>query len=303
MSRPKGDRGTSVEATDQAGGQPLRAVLASQHPDSFGKEHRLAGSVVTLGRGQDNDIILESPRVSRCHARLDWTGSGYVLEDLGSKNGTWVNGRRLEGPTSLNDGDAIRFGDLTFAFSVQSASTVTLPRTPTVPHETVTVMFTDLEGHTGLFESLGSEAVYQLLDDYLSLMKTQVMQHGGRTVKTEGDGLMASFSSVRQAVDCAIQIQQAVSSLARPTGGKPVPVRIGINSGEALKQGEDLVGLAVVKAERIMRLASGGQIYLSQVSRSLLGPASGLRIVSRGWHQMKGLSHKERVFEVAWRQE
>lgn len=275
--------------------------MVSQQPESLGKEHWLAAAVVTLGREQDNDIVLESSRVSRHHSRLHWTGSVHVVEDLGSKNGTWINDRRLEGPAPLNDGDTVRFGDLTFAFRVKGAATETVSRTDSIPHETVTIMFTDLEGHTGLFESLGSEAVYRLLDEHLSVMKTQVVRHGGRTIKTEGDGLLASFSSVRQAVDCAIQIQQRVSGLESPAGGKSLPVRIGINSGEALKQGEDLVGLAVVKAERIMRLASGGRIYLSQVSRSLLGPTSGLRIFSRGWHQLKGLSRKERVFEVAWR--
>jgi class 3 adenylate cyclase len=279
----------------------VKAALISQQLASLDKEHRLAAGVVTLGREEDNDIVLESPRVSRHHARLDWTGSMYVLEDLGSKNGTWINDRRLEGPTPLNDSDTVRFGDLTFAFKVQSASTLTLPRTPPIPHETVTIMFTDLEGHTGLFETLGSEAVYQLLDDHLSVMKTHVMRHDGRTVKTEGDGLIASFSSVRQAVDCAIDIQQALGGTESPSSGRRLPVRIGINSGEALKQGEDLVGLAMVKAERIMGLAGGGRIYLSQVSRSLLGPASGLRILPKGWHQLKGLSRKERVFEVAWR--
>jgi class 3 adenylate cyclase len=279
----------------------VKAALVSQQPESLGKEHRLAAGVVTLGREQDNDIVLEGRRVSRYHARLDWTGSMYVLEDLGSKNGTWVNDGRLEGPTPLNNGDMVRFGDLLFDFKVQSPTTETMPRTPSVPHETVTIMFTDLEGHTRLFESLGSEAVYQLLDDHLSVMKTQVLRYGGRIVKTEGDGLIASFSSIRQAVDCAIQIQLAVSNLRPSTGREPLPVRIGINSGEALKQDDDLIGLAVVKAERIMRLASGSRIYLSQVSRSLLGPASGLLIRSRGWHQLKGVARKERVFEVAWR--
>lgn len=279
----------------------MKATLVSQQPESLGKEHWLTGAVVSLGREQDNDIVLEGPRVSRYHARLDWTGSLYVLEDLGSKNGTWVNDRRLEGPTPLNDGDMIRFGDLPFAFKLQSSATQTMLLTSSVPHETVTIMFTDLEGHTRLFESLGSEAVYRLLDDHLSAMKTQVLRHGGRTVKTEGDGLIASFSSIRQAVDCAIQIQLAVSNLRPSTGRGPLPVRIGINSGEALKQDDDLIGLAVVKAERIMRLASGSRIYLSQVSRSLLGPPSGLRILSRGWHQLKGLAHKERVYEVRWR--
>jgi class 3 adenylate cyclase len=301
VSPRKDPRGAGVEPKGQAEGQPANAALVSQQPDSLGKEHRLAAGVVTLGREQDNDIVLEGRRVSRYHARLDWTGSMHVLEDLGSKNGTWVNDRRLEGPTPLNNGDMVRFGDLLFAFKVQSPTTETMPRTPSVPHETVTIMLTDLEGHTGLFESIGSEAVYQLLDDHLSVMKTQVLRHGGRVVKTEGDGLIASFSSIRQAVDCAIQIQLAVSNIRPSTGREPLPVRIGINSGEALKQDDDLIGLAVVKAERIMRLASGGRIYLSQVSRSLLGPATGLHILSRGWHQLKGLAHKERVYEVRWR--
>ena len=301
MDGKPGGEGAGLGTLGQAGEQPLEAALVSQQPESLGKEHWLAAAVVTLGREQDNDIVLESSRVSRHHARLHWTGSVHVVEDLGSKNGTWINDRRLEGPAPLNDGDTVRFGDLTFAFRVKGAATETVSRTDSIPHETVTIMFTDLEGHTGLFESLGSEAVCGLLDEHLSIMKTQVVRHGGRTIKTEGDGLLASFSSVRQAVDCAIQIQQRVSGLESPAGGKSLPVRIGINSGEALKQGEDLVGLAVVKAERIMRLASGGRICLSQVSRSLLGPASGLRILSRGWHQLKGLSRKERVFEVAWR--
>lgn len=131
-------------------------------------------------------------------------------------------------------------------------------------------------------------------------MKTSVLRHNGRTVKTEGDGLIASFSSVREAVDCAVDIQRGTSALEGPAG-KPVPIRIGINSGEALKEDDDLIGLSVVKAARVMGHARGGEILVSQVSRSLLGPATGVTLVARGWYEMKGLSRKERVFEVVWR--
>ncbi len=172
---------------------------------------------------------------------------------------------------------------------------------PATQHETITIMFADLVGHTALFESLGSETVYRLLDDHLNAMTTQVTRHGGRTVKTEGDGLIASFPGVRQAVDCAVDIQRSISSLGTSSGRPTAPVRIGINSGEALKQGDDLVGLAVVKAARVMAEAGGGEIYLSQVSRSLLAPASDLQIRSTGWHELKGISRRERLFEVVWR--
>jgi class 3 adenylate cyclase len=121
-------------------------------------------------------------------------------------------------------------------------------------------------------------------------------------VKTEGDGLIASFVSIRLAVDCAVAIQRASETLGERAGVHATPVRIGINSGEAMKQGDDLIGLAVVKAARVMAIAAGGQIFLSDVSRALLGPATGIRIKSAGWHALKGIARKERIFEVDWRE-
>ncbi len=280
----------------------MNAVLVSRQPETRGKEHELRDGATTLGREDGNDVVLASPRVSRRHARIIHEGEGWIVEDLGSSNGTWVNDERIEGPKALSDSDVIRFGDVAFTYLSTGSAAMTLTTDAAIPHETVTVMFTDLQGHTALFERLGSEAVYRLLDDYLSVMKREVARNGGRTIKTEGDGLIASFSSVRQAVDCGIAIQKGVSGLGPARGEASVPVRIGINSGEALKQDEDLIGMAVVRAQRVMSQAAGGEVFLSEVSRSLLGPATGLRIVSRGWYQLKGLPRKERLFEVVWRE-
>lgn len=67
--------------------------------------------VYTIGREAGNDIIINDPQVSRHHARLTLQGSAYVLEDLGSTNGTFVNGRRVSGPVSLAAGDMVGLGD------------------------------------------------------------------------------------------------------------------------------------------------------------------------------------------------
>ena len=70
----------------------------------------------TLGRGPQADIVLEDSFASSAHARLVPHGEIIVLEDLGSTNGTYLNGEPLSGPQPLHDGDRIRIGDSEFSF-------------------------------------------------------------------------------------------------------------------------------------------------------------------------------------------
>src|SRR5215475_9633041 len=65
---------------------------------------------VTLGRGEEAGVLIEDPEVSRVHAVLCPTPEGLELHDLGSLNGTWVNGERISGPTVLAPGDVIKLG-------------------------------------------------------------------------------------------------------------------------------------------------------------------------------------------------
>jgi len=83
-----------------------------------------------IGRGGDAQIVTESPRVSRHHARILVSRDGAVIEDLGSKNGTFVGGRRIDGPTPLADLDEVRIGDVILLFRCrepeEGGGTVTL---------------------------------------------------------------------------------------------------------------------------------------------------------------------------------
>jgi hypothetical protein len=72
----------------------------------------------TIGRDADTGVWLESPRVSRRHARIVVRGARATLEDLGSKNGTFIGGERLSGPRELKPGDTIRIGPFTLVFAV-----------------------------------------------------------------------------------------------------------------------------------------------------------------------------------------
>jgi hypothetical protein len=89
-------------------------VRFGPHPN---QEYPLPEHTVTIGREPINDIVMNDAEVSRRHTRISFRDGGYFAEDLGSTNGTFVNGRRLTGPTPLHHGDIIDLGDsISFTF-------------------------------------------------------------------------------------------------------------------------------------------------------------------------------------------
>jgi DNA-binding response OmpR family regulator len=87
----------------------------------------LGQSSTTIGRWEDNDIVVDDRWVSRYHARIRREGDHYVVEDLASKNGTFVNGRRITEPTVLSDGDRVQVTPLVALTFVDYAATAPLP--------------------------------------------------------------------------------------------------------------------------------------------------------------------------------
>jgi pSer/pThr/pTyr-binding forkhead associated (FHA) protein len=74
--------------------------------------YKLNKEIITLGRDSSNDIAIDDAEVSRFHMRLTWQGNGYAVEDLGSTNGTRINGgARIQGLTALQPGSALMLGD------------------------------------------------------------------------------------------------------------------------------------------------------------------------------------------------
>lgn len=85
--------------------------LVMEQGPRTGQAFDLNKPVITLGREANNDIVIEDPQVSRHHARLTQQGGGYAVEDLGSTNGTFINGHRVMGARPLNSGDTLGLGD------------------------------------------------------------------------------------------------------------------------------------------------------------------------------------------------
>ena len=111
--------------------------LVMRSGPSAGKVFPLDKPEVIVGRDLNNDIVINDPEVSRRHARFFIQGNSYVLEDLGSTNGTFINGQRLSAPYALHIGEAITFGErINLVFDTEDvAEDLTVVNRPPQPME------------------------------------------------------------------------------------------------------------------------------------------------------------------------
>jgi DNA-binding SARP family transcriptional activator len=100
-------------------GIPLAESITARLRDHNGRGYRLAGAITRIGRFTDNDIVLDDTDVSRHHAVITDTGTGFVMTDLRSTNGVEVGGQRIRGSATLADGDRIRIGGHEFTFEIR----------------------------------------------------------------------------------------------------------------------------------------------------------------------------------------
>lgn len=166
------------------------------------------------------------------------------------------------------------------------------------PGELVTIAFVDLEGFTTLASRIDEEEVRRLLRGFHGLVREQVSRHGGFEVKQLGDGFMLAFANPAKAVACAADIQRAVVPWAAE--GPAIRASIGLNSGGAIREGDDFFGHTVNVASRIADRASGGQVLISEATRLAAGPVDGVRTEDRGRRQLRGIAQRLRLFEVVW---
>jgi class 3 adenylate cyclase/pimeloyl-ACP methyl ester carboxylesterase/DNA-binding winged helix-turn-helix (wHTH) protein len=157
-----------------------------------------------------------------------------------------------------------------------------------------TILFTDVEGSTELTHELGDAKARELFRAHEAIIRRALALHGGSEIKTLGDGFMAAFKSATRALECAVAIQRGIE--ADPGG---LRVRVGLNAGEPIAEGDDLFGTSVILASRLAGKASGGEILVSDVVRQLAS-GKGFAFNDRGRMSMKGYAEPVHVFELRW---
>jgi class 3 adenylate cyclase len=171
-------------------------------------------------------------------------------------------------------------------------------RPAAAPDGTVTVLFTDIEGSTKLNERLGDVRWLDLLRAHHTIVREQVHQYGGFEVKAQGDGFMIAFPSARRAVLCARAIQHEIDSQLGTHPDGPIRLRIGLHTGEALRDEADFYGKNIVFAARIADQARGGEILASSVVKQLTESAGDLQFENEREVELDGLAGTHRVYNV-----
>jgi class 3 adenylate cyclase len=167
-----------------------------------------------------------------------------------------------------------------------------------VPSGTVTLLFTDVEGSTRLWES-ERDAMAAALRTHDQILRNAIEQAGGYVFKTVGDAFCAAFSAARAGLDAALAAQQNLAEQSWPTS-RPIVVRMGLHAGVCEERDGDYFGPAVNRVARLLTVAQGGQVLVSGVAAELLSDEMpddvGLREL--GTHQLKDLSRPERIYAV-----
>jgi class 3 adenylate cyclase len=283
-----GRRGTPSLSYRDAGGAPHVCALEQQH-------------AVTVGRSSEVEVSLPwDLSVSLVHAEVVRLGSHWLISDDGvSRNGTFVNGERVSGRRRLRHGDIVRLGrtELTFQDAARERRGTTTISDGIREIRTVSVLFTDLVRSTELFDRVGDEAGDRLLHDHFAILRDSAREHGGKEVKSLGDGLMLVFASVAAALGCAVTMQRRLLGHDR---AEVMGVRIGVNAGEAIEVDGDYFGRSIVIAKRLCDHASATEILVSDAVRLLLGPTSDYRFCGLGPLRLKGFTEPVTTFRLDW---
>ena len=132
-----------------------------------------------------------------------------------------------------------------------------------------TIVFTDIVGSTDVAQSLGDDAAMEMLKAHNRIVREHLDFHRGREVKHTGDGIMASFSSVSEAIRCSLAVQDALGVRNGDPSTRNLYVSIGLAAGEPIAEDEDLFGTAVNLAARVCDLAEAGDVLVTNVVKEL----------------------------------
>jgi class 3 adenylate cyclase len=153
-----------------------------------------------------------------------------------------------------------------------------------------TVLFTDIVGSTKLASSLGDQRWREQLEAHDAVSRARVERLGGRLVKLTGDGIMATFDGPGRAIQCAVELRGALQTIG-------TPLRIGLHTGEIELRHDDIGGLTVHIAARVMGEAGAGEVLISRAVRDLLS-GSDIVLEDRGVHLLKGVDGDWPLFAV-----
>jgi adenylate cyclase len=166
------------------------------------------------------------------------------------------------------------------------------------------VLLADVVGYSRLMSTDEDATHLMLTECFGGLIDPKISEHGGRLIRSSGDGLLVEFDSALDAVRCGIEIQQGLSTRnAGVSTEHRFQMRIGVNAGDVIVDERDIYGNSVNIAARLETLAEPGELFVTNTVRDQLLGHPDLAFEDRGWHRLKNIDPPIQVFRVTSAQE
>lgn len=256
---------------------------------------------VTLEAGRRFDVTSLLSQVRSPTLVLHRRQAAYPSLDVARRLASEIPDARLallEGSgLSPHMGDAESVARAIDEFLGEGEESEAQARAGALPEGMAVILFADIAGSTALTEQLGDTAFRARARELDERLRLVIREAGGTPVegKVLGDGVMAVFTSARQAIDGAIRCNAA----AQGTG---LELHLGIHAGDVIREGNTVYGGAVNIAARIASASGPGEILVSDTVRSLARTSAGVAFDDRGEHTLKGIEDPVRLYEVRWRE-
>ena len=182
--------------------------------------------------------------------------------------------------------------------SIVSSYPARVTQSAPIPSGTVTLLFTDVQGSTRLWEA-EPELMAVALRRHDEILRSTIETAGGYVFKTVGDAFCAAFRTAAAAMGAALAAQAGLSGETWPTS-RPILVRMGLHTGVCEERDSDYFGPVVNRAARLEAAAHGGQVLVSGATAELLAGSlpAGAGLRDLGLHRLKDLGRPEQVFQV-----
>ena len=235
--------------------------------------------------------VREAPAADLAETVSDPDGSDALvdLEDRGPT--VQMSAERPPGPQSSRESRQS---------GPQQTEGAATPGPPMSGEGTVTILFSDMVDYAGMTERLGDGPSREILRAHHLIVRESLESHGGREIKVQGDGFMVAFGGVARALRCAVQIQRSFLAHSEAHGDRPIRVHIGIHTGEAVEEENDVLGHTVIVASRIADEARAGEIVVSALSEQMVERTGEFRFVDHREAILKGLARPQPVATLVW---
>jgi class 3 adenylate cyclase/pimeloyl-ACP methyl ester carboxylesterase len=241
---------------------------------------------------EDWDVAALLPRVTANTLVVHNRNNRFLPVQAGQRLAAGISNARFQ---VVDDMAYVQMPNTIIGFLSEGAyiPVTTHPEHVAGPSGTAIILFADIADSTALTERLGDAAFRARARELDGALRTVIREHSGTPIegKLLGDGVLALFTSARQAIEAALACGAAGSDAG-------LPLHLGLHAGDVIREDNNVYGGAVNIASRISGLSSPGEVLVSDIVRGLARTSAGVRFEDRGEQALKGVGEAVRAWAV-----